>query len=235
MLEQNDLQQKSRLGIILINRGYITQEQLDTALKHQQHTNSRLGELLLEFNFIDKNQLARALRRQNWTRSIAATVALVLTPLSPVFAAGPGNTGTSSKTSAQINMTVVPKSITTGPASLLFNSRRGPSQVSDGLCTSNLGADIYRIKASGSGKKGQFVLSNPNYGELSYQVAYKHQNNQFEKLDMAKASRNFQNARPVNLCADSAANRLKVSLKNPQSVSSKSSYSGYLTVTIVPE
>lgn len=60
-----------RLGELLLGYGYITEEQLNTALKYQEtHRNRRIGELLIELGYINEKQMLRALAERlslSWT------------------------------------------------------------------------------------------------------------------------------------------------------------------------
>jgi len=54
-----------RLGDLLINLGYINQEQLDQALAFQkENRGKRLGEILVEMNFITEEQMLQALAKR---------------------------------------------------------------------------------------------------------------------------------------------------------------------------
>ncbi|TQV89031.1 hypothetical protein [Aliikangiella coralliicola] len=234
MLDQQNLQQKSRLGLILIKRQYITEQQLQLALKFQQQHEMRLGEALLELGFIDEKQLKRALRRQSWLRSITAGVALVLAPFSPAFASSQGNLGSSSTATSEISVTILPKTLANSSGNMKFDGDK-PSQLSEGICTSDLGVDIYRVTASGSGKNGGFVLTDNQQNQLEYQVAFQHENSQFHHLKAHQSSTNLKNIQSgADACLNASANRVKVSL-DPKQKQSSSVYSGVLTLTIAAE
>ena len=55
---------KKRLGDILIQSGYISEEDLSRALKEQQKSGKRLGEILIEGEFITEDNLLKALEGQ---------------------------------------------------------------------------------------------------------------------------------------------------------------------------
>lgn len=78
--------EKSRLGRLLVNRGYITEEQLGQALGEQRETGLRLGEVLTRAGWITQRELDRTLKHQNRYRYTAAFTALVVAPLQPVAA-----------------------------------------------------------------------------------------------------------------------------------------------------
>ena len=73
-------QQKSRLGQILVNKGLITSQQLDAAIKLQLTSNKRLGEVLIEQGLLSRRQLDRALKKQSNLRLAATLVAALMSP-----------------------------------------------------------------------------------------------------------------------------------------------------------
>ncbi len=77
---------KSRLGRLLVNRGYITEQQLDGALAQQRATDQRLGEVLVCQGLLTERDLERTLKHQKRYRYTAAFVALVVAPLQPIAA-----------------------------------------------------------------------------------------------------------------------------------------------------
>ncbi|WP_020409451.1 hypothetical protein [Hahella ganghwensis] len=84
-VHKNSLE-KSRLGRLLVNRGYITESQLNEALKEQHLREMRLGELLIEKGWISEKELSRTLKHQSRYRYAAAFVAMAVTPLQPLVA-----------------------------------------------------------------------------------------------------------------------------------------------------
>ena len=83
----------SRLGQILVNRGYVTQKQLELALRDQSenvrsgHGGAlRLGQLLVAQSLISERDLKRALRQQSRLRFAATVLAAVSAPLQPILA-----------------------------------------------------------------------------------------------------------------------------------------------------
>ncbi len=74
---------KSRLGRLLVNRGYITEQQLDDALSQQRATGQKLGEVLICQKLITERDLDRTLKHQKRHRMTAAFVAMIVTPLQP--------------------------------------------------------------------------------------------------------------------------------------------------------
>jgi MSHA biogenesis protein MshE len=53
-----------RLGDIFVERGLITEDQLQEALEVQQDTGAKLGEILVERGFIDRMALAGVISEQ---------------------------------------------------------------------------------------------------------------------------------------------------------------------------
>jgi hypothetical protein len=86
MHKRQEIQQKSRLGLLLINKGLITRSQLDQALQLQGNTGMRLGEVLIDQGWISDRQLNRSLKKQTRYRYAAAFAALFLAPLQPFMA-----------------------------------------------------------------------------------------------------------------------------------------------------
>ena len=86
MQKRQEIQQKSRLGLLLINKGLITRTQLDQALRLQGETGMRLGEVLINQGWITERQLNRSLKKQSRYRYAAAFTALLLGPLQPFMA-----------------------------------------------------------------------------------------------------------------------------------------------------
>ncbi|PID42350.1 MAG: type II secretion protein ATPase [Gammaproteobacteria bacterium] len=91
MLASRKQMDRSRLGRLLINRGYITREQLDEALIIQRETGIKLGQVMIDREMISERDLGRTLKHQERYRCAAAFLAVVVTPLQPVmaFASGP--------------------------------------------------------------------------------------------------------------------------------------------------
>ena len=77
---------KSRLGRLLVNRGYISEQQLDIALIEQRASSQRLGEVLVSQGLLTDRDLERTLKHQKRYRFTAAFVALVVAPLQPAVA-----------------------------------------------------------------------------------------------------------------------------------------------------
>ena len=86
MQKRQEIQQKSRLGTLLIHKGLITRQQLDQALTHQAKSGKRLGEVLVEHNWITEKQISRVLKKQSRYRLVAAVSAILLGPIQPFVA-----------------------------------------------------------------------------------------------------------------------------------------------------
>lgn len=78
--------EKSRLGRLLVNRGYINESQLSVALNQQRASGQRLGEILVSSGWVTQREINRALRHQKRYRYAAAFAAVVVTPLQPLLA-----------------------------------------------------------------------------------------------------------------------------------------------------
>lgn len=83
--------QKSRLGRLLVNRGYISESQLAEALIAQADEGKLLGEVLIARNWISQKDLDRTLRHQKNYRLTTAAITMIVAPLQPMlaFAASP--------------------------------------------------------------------------------------------------------------------------------------------------
>jgi len=76
-----EVKSNSRLGRVLVNKGFITESQLDAALIEQGASGRRLGEVLLSHGQINASQLSRALKRQSLIRRSAAIATAICAPL----------------------------------------------------------------------------------------------------------------------------------------------------------
>ncbi|TBW59010.1 pilus assembly protein PilB [Marinobacter halodurans] len=83
MKNHQGYQEKSRLGRLLVNRGHISEAQLEQALAEQRTSGVLLGELLVASGWVTERELSRALRQQRHYRRAAAVVAMVTLPLQP--------------------------------------------------------------------------------------------------------------------------------------------------------
>jgi len=77
-------EEKSRLGRLLINRGYLSDSQLKEGLQLQRESGQRLGEVLVQSGWITERELNRVLKHQKRYRNAAALVTLVALPFQPM-------------------------------------------------------------------------------------------------------------------------------------------------------
>lgn len=108
--------EKSRLGRLLVIKGYITDEQLNHALIASHASGKRIGEYLIEQGLISEKQLNKTLRRQTRLRKTATFFAMLLAPLGPLTAftasAASTQTTTSSTSITALKITSQPKDVT---------------------------------------------------------------------------------------------------------------------------
>jgi len=102
MTTHNQVAAKSRLGLLLLNKGLITQAQLDEALREQARTGKRLGEVFIDWQILTERQLNRALKKQSRYRLVAAFVAMLLGPMSFGAFASSNSTQTTAATSTEL-------------------------------------------------------------------------------------------------------------------------------------
>ena len=84
-------EEKSRLGRLLINRGYLSEGQLEEGLRAQRETGQRLGEVLIAAGWISERELHRVLKHQSRYRNAAALVTMVTLPFQPLVSLGASN------------------------------------------------------------------------------------------------------------------------------------------------
>ncbi|GGC77737.1 pilus assembly protein PilB [Marinobacter halophilus] len=85
-------EEKSRLGRLLINRGYLSEGQLDEALLAQRQSGQRLGEVLVASGWVSEKELHRVLKHQARYRNAAALVTMVTLPFQPLVSLASTNT-----------------------------------------------------------------------------------------------------------------------------------------------
>ncbi|WP_323754573.1 pilus assembly protein PilB [Marinobacter sp.] len=93
MKVQKGFEEKSRLGRLLINRGYLTESELEAALTLQRTSGKRLGEVLLASGCISEKDLLRVLKHQSRYRNTAAFVTMVALPFQPLVSFASTTTG----------------------------------------------------------------------------------------------------------------------------------------------
>ena len=57
-------EEKSRLGRLLVNRGYLSETQLEDGLRLQREAGQRLGEVFIQSGWISEKELNRVLKHQ---------------------------------------------------------------------------------------------------------------------------------------------------------------------------
>lgn len=90
-------EEKSRLGRLLVNRGYLSEGQLDEGLRLQRETGQRLGEVLIQAGWISEKELHRVLKHQSRYRSAAALVTMVTLPFQPLVTFAASNSAEASQ------------------------------------------------------------------------------------------------------------------------------------------
>lgn len=95
-------EEKSRLGLLLVNRGYLSEGQLEDGLRLQRDTGQRLGEVLMQAGWISERELQRVLKHQSRYRNAAALFTMVTLPFQPLvsFAANSGSGASASEQGA---------------------------------------------------------------------------------------------------------------------------------------
>lgn len=93
-------EEKSRLGRLLINRGYLSERQLEEGLRLQHETGQRLGEVFVQSGWISERELHRVLKHQSRYRNAAALVTMAVLPFQPLVSFAAGNTAGDSRASA---------------------------------------------------------------------------------------------------------------------------------------
>lgn len=84
-------EEKSRLGRLLINRGYLSQSQLEEGLRLQHETGQRLGEVFVQCGWVTERELHRVLKHQSRYRNAAALVTMAVLPFQPLVSFAAGN------------------------------------------------------------------------------------------------------------------------------------------------
>lgn len=96
------LEEKSRLGRLLVNRGYLSEEQVEEGLRLQHETGQRLGEIFVQNGWISERELHRVLKHQSRYRNAAALVTLVTLPFQPLVTLAAGSQGASASQQSQV-------------------------------------------------------------------------------------------------------------------------------------
>ncbi len=77
-------EEKSRLGRLLVNRGYLSESQVEEGLRLQRESGGRLGEVLISAGWISEKELGRVLKHQSRYRNAAAMVTMATLPFQPL-------------------------------------------------------------------------------------------------------------------------------------------------------
>jgi hypothetical protein len=184
----------TRLGEILIDKGLITAQQLDTAIQLQNHRRklaasdnlqgaTSLGEILIELGFIDRLQLRRGLNWQLVLRKMTLAMAIVAPFMSMGAAAASSSSSSSSSSSASaktLPLTIQAEDYTSmsGIQTQVTTDAGGGSNVGyidtgDWMSYKNVTVNIpatgaytftYRVASPAGG--GSFVLKNADSGAV---------------------------------------------------------------------
>ncbi|WP_417567999.1 pilus assembly protein PilB [Marinobacter sp.] len=94
-------EEKSRLGRLLVNRGYLSEGQVEEGLKVQHETGQRLGEVFIQAGWLTEKELHRVLKHQSRYRNAAALVTMVTLPFQPLVTFAASNTAGASQSGMQ--------------------------------------------------------------------------------------------------------------------------------------
>jgi len=92
---------KSRLGRLLINRGYLSEGQVGEGLRLQRETGQRLGEVFIQAGWISERELHRVLKHQSRYRNAAALVTVVTLPFQPLVSFAASNSAEASESALE--------------------------------------------------------------------------------------------------------------------------------------
>lgn len=91
------VEEKSRLGRLLVNRGYLTEDQLEQGLRLQRESGQRLGEVFVESGWITERELHKVLKHQSRYRNAAALVTMAVLPFQPMVSFASSSTTNSNE------------------------------------------------------------------------------------------------------------------------------------------
>lgn len=94
-------EEKSRLGRLLLARGYLSEVQLEEGLRQQRKTGEKLGEVLVHSGWITHKELTRVLKQQSRYRNAAALITMVAVPFQPLVSMAATNTGSNASQDLQ--------------------------------------------------------------------------------------------------------------------------------------
>ena len=104
-------EEKSRLGRLLVNRGYLSEGQVDEGLRLQRESGKRLGEVFISAGWITERELGRVLKHQSRYRSAAAMITMATLPFQPLVtfaASNSANAGQAAETGELFNSVGMP-------------------------------------------------------------------------------------------------------------------------------
>ncbi len=184
MINFRQSDQKSRLGTLLVNSHYISQNQLNQALVHQSKRDIKLGTSLIELNFITRNQLTFALRKQSLTRAIATILAITFAPFNMAFASDVSKKSNSSQLQSNKSLSTSTSSIYSSNSQYVNNvyySAINLKQESKDLYFSNTSNNSkFTLNKKISDKSGlQLSLFSP-YQTITEQSAFSDTNYKFD-------------------------------------------------------
>jgi len=91
-------EEKSRLGRLLVNRGYLSEDQVEEGLRLQRESGQRLGEVFIAAGWITDRELGRVLKHQSRYRGAAALVTMVTLPFQPLVTFAASNNANAAQT-----------------------------------------------------------------------------------------------------------------------------------------
>ncbi len=91
-------EEKSRLGRLLVNRGYLSEGQIEEGLRLQRESGKRLGEVFIAAGWITERELGRVLKHQSRYRSAAAMVTMATLPFQPLVTFAASNNASAAQT-----------------------------------------------------------------------------------------------------------------------------------------
>ena len=94
-------EEKSRLGRLLVNRGYLSESQLEEGLRLQRESGQRLGEVFIQAGWISEKELHRVLKHQSRYRNAAALVTAVTLPFQPLVTFAASNSAEASQSALE--------------------------------------------------------------------------------------------------------------------------------------
>lgn len=97
MRVRKGFEEKSRLGRLLVNRGYLSEAQLEEGLKVQREHGARLGEVFITAGWITEKELSRVLKHQSRYRNAAAMVTMAALPFQPLVTFAASNNASASQ------------------------------------------------------------------------------------------------------------------------------------------